>query len=158
MAIDFAGIASVLKTLIALYALSAVFRYFQQYIMAGISQKTVFDMRRDVSEKIARLPLKFYDSQSYGDILSRVTNDVDLIAGTLQDSIAQILESLITVVGVIIMMISISGWMTLLAFLSLPLAFVVTREVAKRSQKLLPPGKENLGNLNVTLKKCMAAI
>ena len=147
-AIDFAGIASVLKTLIALYALSAVFRYFQQYIMAGISQKTVFDMRRDVSKKIARLPLKFYDSQSYGDILSRVTNDVDLIAGTLQDSIAQILESLITVVGVIIMMISINGWMTLLALLSLPLAFVVTREVAKRSQKLFAARQRELGNLN----------
>ena len=109
-----------------LYVISAVFSYLQQFVMAGVAQSTVYDMRRDVDEKLARLPLKFFDARTHGEILSRVTNDVDNISNTLQQSLTQLITSLVTIVGIIVMMLTISFWLTLIALVTLPLSVVIT--------------------------------
>ncbi len=92
--------------------MTAIFSYLQQYIMAGVAQKTVYDMRKDVNEKLARLPLSFFDGRTHGEIMSRVTNDMDNIAGTLQQSLTQLITSVVTILGVIIMMLTISPLLT----------------------------------------------
>ena len=146
--VDFAYINQILLLLVGLYAISALFNYIQQYIMAGAAQKTVLDLRRDVNDKLARLPLKFFDSRTHGEILSRVTNDIDNISTTLQQSMTQLITSVVTLVGIIIMMLTISPWMTLIAFITLPLSFIVTANVAKRSQKFFKEQQKTLGELN----------
>jgi ATP-binding cassette subfamily B protein len=146
--IDFVRIRQILLTLIGLYITSALFRYFEHYIMAGVSQRTVYDMRQEVSEKMSRLPLKFYDSHTHGEILSRVTNDMDLIARTLQQSLAQVIESVVTLVGVLFMMLTISGWLTLITLVSIPLSILITTQVAKQSQKYFMSQQRELGNMN----------
>ena len=147
-AIDFAYIGQIVLMLVGLYLASALFGYIQQFIMAGIAQKTVYDMRRDVSEKLARLPLKFFDGRTHGEIMSRVTNDVDNIAGTLQQSLTQIISSVVTIVGVIVMMLTISPLLTLITIVVLPLSFIVTRVIAPRSQKHFKEQWKHLGELN----------
>lgn len=146
--VDFDYIVQILLLLIGLYIFSAFFSYLQQYIMASVAQKTVFDMRNDVHEKLARLPLKFFDSRTHGEILSRVTNDVDNISSTLQQSLTQLITSIITIVGILIMMLTISPIMTLIAVVTLPLSFVVTAIIAKRSQKYFAAQQKELGILN----------
>jgi ATP-binding cassette subfamily B multidrug efflux pump len=147
-AIDFVYIGQIVLMLAGLYLASALFGYIQQFIMAGIAQKTVYDMRRDVSEKLARLPLKFFDGRTHGEIMSRVTNDVDNIAGTLQQSLTQIISSIVTIVGVIVMMLTISPLLTLITIVVLPLSFIVTRVIAPRSQKHFKEQWKHLGELN----------
>ncbi len=147
-AIDFAYIGQIALMLAGLYLASALFGYIQQYIMAGVAQKTVYDMRRDVSEKLARLPLKFFDGRTHGEIMSRVTNDVDNIAGTLQQSLTQIISSVVTIIGVIVMMLTISPLLTLITIIVLPLSFIVTRIIAPRSQKHFKEQWKHLGELN----------
>jgi ATP-binding cassette subfamily B protein len=147
-AIDFAYIGQIVLMLAGLYLASALFGYIQQFIMAGVAQKTVYDMRRDVSEKLARLPLKFFDGRTHGEIMSRVTNDVDNIAGTLQQSLTQIISSVVTIVGVIVMMLTISPLLTLITIVVLPLSFIVTRVIAPRSQKYFKDQWKHLGELN----------
>jgi ATP-binding cassette subfamily B protein len=147
-AIDFAYIGQIVLMLAGLYLASALFGYIQQFIMAGVAQKTVYDMRRDVSEKLARLPLKFFDGRTHGEIMSRVTNDVDNIAGTLQQSLTQIISSVVTIVGVIVMMLTISPLLTLITIVVLPLSFIVTRVIAPRSQKYFKEQWKHLGELN----------
>lgn len=146
--VDFPYIEQIILILVALYIISAVFSYIQQYIMAGVAQKTVYDLRNKVNDKIARLPLKFFDSRTHGEILSRVTNDMDNIASTLQQSMTQLITSVITIIGVIVMMLTISPVMTLIALVTLPLSFLVTAKVAKRSQKYFAAQQKELGNLN----------
>lgn len=146
--VDFQYIWQIILTLIGLYILSSVFSYIQQYIMAGVAQKTVYAMRNDVNDKLNRLPLKFFDSRTHGEILSRVTNDIDNISTTLQQSLTQLITSLCTIVGVIIMMLSISPLMTVIAFVTLPLSFLVTANIAKRSQKFFAGQQRELGELN----------
>lgn len=147
-AIDFAYISHVLLILAILYGLSFLFSYVQQIIMAGVSQNTVYQMRRDVDEKLARLPLKFYDSQPYGEILSRVTNDIDVISSTLQQSITQLITAVISMVGVVIMMLIISPFLTLIAMVTLPFSLLVTVGIAKRSQRYFTRQQKELGLLN----------
>jgi len=147
-AIDFAYIRQIVLTLAGLYLASALFGYIQQFIMAGVAQKTVYDMRRDVSEKLARLPLRFFDGRTHGEIMSRVTNDVDNIAGTLQQSLTQIISSVVTIIGVIVMMLTISPLLTLITIIVLPLSFIVTRLIAPRSQKYFKEQWKHLGELN----------
>lgn len=147
-AIDFGYIANLLLILSLLYLISAAFNYLQQFVMAGVAQKTVYDMRQDVDEKLARLPLKFYDARTHGEILSRVTNDVDNIGNTLQQSATQLITSLVTIVGVIIMMLTISVWLTLIALVALPLSMLVAGGIASRSQKLFVGQQKALGELN----------
>lgn len=146
--IDFGYIANILLILAVLYIVSAAFTYLQQYIMAGVAQKTVYDMRRDVDDKLARLPLKFFDARTHGDILSRVTNDVDNISNTLQQSATQLITSLVTIVGVIVMMLTINGWLTLIALVTLPLSILVAGVVASQSQKFFAGQQKALGELN----------
>ena len=147
-AIDFGAIARIVVLLIGLYTVSALFGFLQQFIMAGVAQKTVYDMRRDVSLKLARLPLSFFDGRTHGEIMSRVTNDMDNIAGTLQQSLGQVITSVVTILGVIVMMITISPLLTAITLVVLPLGFVMTRIIAPRSQKFFAEQWKHIGELN----------
>ncbi|MGB9814138.1 MAG: ABC transporter ATP-binding protein [Thermovenabulum sp.] len=146
--IDFDYIAKILFILAGLYLLSALFNYFQQYIMAGISQKTVLSMRKDVMEKLSKLPLKYFDSRTHGEILSRVTNDIDNISTTLQQSITQLISAVVTIIGVVVMMLTISPVLTLITVVTLPLSVFFTMSIASRSQKLFAKQQKVLGELN----------
>ena len=146
--IDFTYIRNIIILLIALYLVSTAFAFLQQYIMAGVAQKTVYNLRKEVENKLSRLPLKFFDSRTHGEILSRVTNDVDNISTTLQQSLTQLITSIVTIVGIIIMMLTISPLMTLVVILTLPLYIVVTAFVAKRSQKYFAAQQKEIGELN----------
>ncbi len=147
-AIDFPFILRVVLSVAGLYAASALFGYLQQYLMAGVAQSTVYEMRRQVNEKLSRLPLSFFDGRTHGEILSRVTNDVDNIANTLQMSLTQIMSSAVTLAGVLAMMLSISPLLTLITVVVIPLALVVTRVLAPRSQKHFAAQWKDLGELN----------
>ncbi|MCE5328949.1 ABC transporter ATP-binding protein/permease [bacterium] len=146
--IDFQYIGHIILILLTLYLISSLFNYIQHYIMAGVAQKVVYKIRLDVDEKISRLPLKFFDSKTTGEILSRVTNDIDNIANTLQQSITQFITSVVTIIGVIVMMLTISPLLTLIVILTLPLYIVVTTLVARRSQKYFAAQQKSLGELN----------
>jgi len=147
-AIDFGFIGQILMILIGLYVISAVFGYLQQFVMAAVAQGTVYDMRRDVFRKLPRLPLKFFDARTHGEILSRVTNDVDNVSNTLQQGMVQLITSFVTIVGTIVMMLTISFWLTLIALVTLPLSVVITTMIAKRSQKFFAGQQKSLGQLN----------
>ncbi|QUH25739.1 ABC transporter ATP-binding protein [Serpentinicella alkaliphila] len=146
--IDFGYILNILLTLCGLYILSALFNYIQQVIMATVAQKTVYNMRSDVSKKLSKLPLKFYDTHTHGEILSRITNDIDNISNTLQQSITQLISSIITLIGIIVMMLTISPIMTLILLVTLPLYAIVTKNIAKKSQKYFSEQQKSLGKLN----------
>lgn len=146
--VNFEYIALILLTLGGLYLISASFNYIQQFIMAGVAQKTVYAMREDINQKLSRLPLKYFDAHAHGDILSRVTNDVDNISTTLQQSITQLIASAVTLVGILVMMLIISPPMTAISLFILPLSFVVTKAVAVRSQKYFAGQQKKLGELN----------
>ncbi|MGO4107134.1 ABC transporter ATP-binding protein [Paenibacillus sp. YAF4_2] len=146
--VDFDGITQILLILVVLYIISSVFSYIQQYLMAGVAQNTVYDLRKQVNAKFNRLPLKYFDSKSNGDILSRVVNDVDNIANTLQQSLTQLITSVITLVGIIVMMLTISPLMTLIVFLTIPVSLAATAVIAKRSQKYFVKQQAELGKLN----------
>ncbi len=146
--IDFEGLIRILVTLAVLYAISALFSYLQQYMMVFVAQGTVYDLRKQVYDKLTRLPLKYYDSQSHGDILSRVTNDVDNISNTLQQSMTQLLSAVVTLTGIVIMMFTINAWLALITLIVLPLAFGITSFVASRSQGFFKAQQKSLGDLN----------
>ena len=146
--IDFGTIGQIVVILIGLYAVSAIFSYLQQFIMAGVAQKTAYDMRRDVSNKLARLPLKFFDGRTHGEIMSRVTNDLDNVANTLQQSLTQLITSIVTIVGMIVMMFTISPLLTAITLVVLPLSFIMTTVIAPRSQKYFAEQWKHLGALN----------
>jgi len=133
--VDFARIERILATLGVVFLLSAGFGWLQQYLMAGIAQRTMFRLREDVDLKLARLPLRYFDDHPRGDLLSRVTNDIDNISTTLQQSLTQIVTSVLTIVGVLIIMLTISPLLAALSLVAVPLSFVVTMVIAKRSQK-----------------------
>lgn len=146
--IDFDGLAMILLTLIILYAASAFFSFIQGLIMTGISQKVTYQFRKDISEKIHRMPMNYFDTTSHGEILSRVTNDVDTLSTSLNQSLSQLITSVITIIGVLIMMLRISISMTLLALLILPLSGIVVGKVIKKSQKYFKQQQEYLGHVN----------
>ncbi|HXL05100.1 MAG TPA: ABC transporter ATP-binding protein, partial [Bacillota bacterium] len=146
--VDFDYILHILLILAGLYVASAFFIYLQQLIMVGISQKTVYNMRKAINEKLSRLPLSFFDSKTHGEILSRVINDVDNVSSTLQQSITQMISAVVTLVGSVIMMLSISPLLTLVCVVTLPLSLIVTRFVASRSQKYFIAQQTALGDLN----------
>jgi len=146
--IDFAYIGHILLILLGLYITSSIFMYAQQYVMAGVAQRTVYRIRRDVDEKLARLPLKFYDSQTHGEILSRAVNDMDNISNTLQQNLTQLITSVVTLVGVVVLMLTISPLLTLVVAITLPLSLIATTVVAKRSQKFFAEQQRALGELN----------
>ncbi len=147
-AIDFDYVIKILLILAVLYIVSAVFNYLQQLIMAIVAQKTVYSMRSDISQKLPRLPLRFFDAYTHGEILSRITNDIDNISNTLQQSIIQIGTAIITLLGITVMMLTISPFMTLILVITLPLYALITRMIAKRSQKYFSQQQKTLGELN----------
>ena len=144
----FEAIWRVVSLLIGLYVLSAIFRYIQTWLMTQVTQTVTFRMRRQLSEKINRLPLSYFDKQTYGEVLSRVTNDVDTISQTLNQSLSQIVSSTVMVLGILAMMFSISWQMSLVALLVLPLAGGVVTLIAKGSQKQFLRQQTQLGELN----------
>lgn len=146
--IDFNSIARTMLILLGLYVLSALFIYIQGWIMSGISAKITYKFREEISRKINRLPLKYFDKTSQGDVLSRVTNDVDTISRTLNQSLSQIITSVTTVVGVTIMMFSISWQLTLVALLILPVSMGLIAFVVKMSQRYFKKQQEYLGKVN----------
>jgi ATP-binding cassette subfamily B protein len=146
--IDFAYIGRIIIILIALYGFSSLFSYIQGYIMSGVSMKVSYNMRKQISEKINKMPLKYFDNTNQGEVLSRVTNDVDTISRTLNQSMSQIITSSVTVLGVLIMMITISGWMTLVALTIIPLSAISVMMIVKRSQKYFKLQQAYLGNVN----------
>lgn len=146
--IDFGVIGQLLLFLAGLYIFSSLFSYLQQYIMASVAQETVYDLREDINEKLEKLPLKYYDGRSHGDILSRVTNDIDLIGGTLQQSLTQFITSVVTIVGILVMMLTISPLLTLISLISLPLSIFVIRPFLSKSQKYFSDQQRSLGELN----------
>lgn len=145
---DFSAIWQIVVTLIGLYLFSSLFAYIQQYVMASVAQKTVYTLRKEVNEKLARLPLKYFDERTHGEIMSRVVNDVDTISGTLQQSLTQTITSIITLVGVVVMMLTISPLMTVILMLTLPLSVVVIKLVASRSMPHFKGQQQALGELN----------
>ena len=147
-AINFDKIGQILLVLAGLYVFSSLFSYIQQYIMSSVAQDTVFDLREDVNQKLEKLPLKFFDGRSNGDTLSRMTNDIDTIGSTLQQSLTQFITSIITIVGIIIMMLSISPILTLISIVSLPISIFAIGPILKRSQKHFADQQRTLGELN----------
>lgn len=144
----FDAVWRVVSLLIGLYILSAIFRYIQTWMMTQVTQTVTFRMRRQLSEKINRLPLSYFDKQTYGEVLSRVTNDVDAISQTLNQSLSQIVSSTVMVLGILVMMFSISWQMSLVALLVLPVAGGVVTLIAKSSQKQFLRQQTQLGELN----------
>ena len=146
--IDFTKITQILLFALSLYVCSAIFSFIQGFIMTGISNDVTYSLRRDISGKINRLPLKYYESRTTGEILSRVTNDVDTLQNGLNQSITQLITSVTTLIGVFIMMLSINVWMTLAAVLILPLSMGIIGTVMKRSQKFFRNQQRYLGEVN----------
>jgi ATP-binding cassette subfamily B protein len=146
--IDFRYIERIILLLLGLYILSAVFAFIQGYTIAGVAQKISFRLRKDISEKINRLPLSYFDTRTHGEVLSRVTNDVDTVSQTLNQSMSQIITSVITVIGVLVMMFSISWLMSVAAILILPVALLLTSLVVKKSQKYFKQQQDFLGHAN----------
>ena len=146
--VNFGAIARLLLLAVALFALGSIFMWLQGYLMAGITQRTVYRLRRKAEEKLGRLPLSYFDGQSRGDLLSRVTNDIDNIANSLQQGLSQILNSLLTIVSVLAMMIWISPILALVSLIAIPVSMFVTIKIAKRSKSQFIAQWDWTGKLN----------
>jgi ATP-binding cassette subfamily B protein len=145
---DFTVLARTLALLAVVYLVSAVFQWLQSYLMAGVAQRTIYRLRRQADEKLARLPLKYFDDHPRGDVLSRMTNDIDNISQSLQQSLTQIITSALTIIGVLIMMLTISWLLALISVLVVPVSVVITVLIAKRSQKQFARQWRTTGDLN----------
>ncbi|MEJ5308267.1 MAG: ABC transporter ATP-binding protein [Anaerolineae bacterium] len=146
--IDFAAIGRILLTVLGLYLASTLFSYIQGWIMANISTNIAYRFRKDIAEKINRMPLKYFDTTTHGEVLSRITNDVDTVNQTLSQSLTQIITSTVTVIGVLVMMLSISWLMTLVALLMIPLSLAVVGLIVGRSQTYFKQQQDYLGHVN----------
>lgn len=146
--IDFGAIEKILLILVCLYLVSALFSFIQGYIMSGISQKISYEMRNQILEKINRMPMKYFDTKTHGEILSRITNDIDTLGMSLNQSLTQLITSVTTMVGILIMMLSISWIMTLAALVIIPLSMFAVRKVVGRSQKYFKKQQRFLGHVN----------
>lgn len=146
--IDFGKIGSILLFVLGLYLCSAVFNFIQGWIMTGITQKVCYQLRKEISEKINRMPMKYFESRTYGEVLSRITNDVDTLGQGLNQSITTIITSVATLIGVLVMMLSISPLMTLIALVILPISMGLIGFVTKKSQKYFRAQQEYLGHIN----------
>jgi ATP-binding cassette subfamily B protein len=146
--VDFEAFGLTLLALVGIYLLSAAFSWLQQYLMAGVAQRTMYKLRQAVDERLARLPLKYFDDHPRGDVLSRMTNDIDNISQTLQQTLTQLITAALTIVGVLVMMFWISWILALISVLVVPLSVIVTLFIAKRSQKQFSAQWERTGDLN----------
>ncbi|MGG1452041.1 ABC transporter ATP-binding protein [Bacillus licheniformis] len=146
--VQFGFLGRITLILAGLYLLSAFFTFLQHYLMAGVAQKTIYEMRQEVNEKLTRLPLKYYDKHSHGDTLSRAVNDIDNINTSLQQALTQMITSVITIVGIIVMMLLISPVLTLVVFITVPLSMLAVRFIASFSQKHFAAQQKELGDIN----------
>jgi ATP-binding cassette subfamily B protein len=146
--IDFAALAALMAILVGIYLLSSFFAWIQGYIMAGVTQRTVYRLRQDVDRKLARLPLRYFDSHPRGDVLSRVTNDIDNIGQSLQQTLTQLITSLLTIIGVLIMMLTISPILAVVSLLAVPISLVITGVIIRRSQRQFVAQWASTGTLN----------
>lgn len=146
--IDFTYIGKILLFCLGLYVLSVAFSFVQGFIMTGITQKVCYRMRREVSEKINRMPMSYFESRTYGEVLSRITNDIDTMGNGLNQSITQLITSVSTVIGVIVMMLTISPLMTLISVLILPISIMLMMFVIKKSQRFFKHQQEYVGHIN----------
>ncbi|MCY8552584.1 ABC transporter ATP-binding protein/permease [Bacillus haynesii] len=146
--VQFGFLGRITMILAGLYLLSALFTFLQHYLMAGVAQKTIYEMRQEVNEKLTRLPLKYYDKHSHGDTLSRAVNDIDNINTSLQQALTQMITSVITIVGIIVMMLLISPVLTLVVFITVPLSMLAVRFIASFSQKHFGAQQKELGDIN----------
>lgn len=146
--IDFNYIVKILLILVVLYAASSLFSYIMSWIISGVSQDAAFSLRKDISEKMNRLPLSYFDKHTSGDILSRVTNDIDTIAQSLNQSLSTLISNVVTLVGIFIMMLTISWQMTLISVVVLPVSMTLMRLVMKHSQKYFTQQQNSLGDVN----------
>jgi ATP-binding cassette subfamily B multidrug efflux pump len=151
--VDFGALGAILAVVAAVYAASAIFAWGQSFLMAGVTQRTVYRLRRRVDEKLGRLPLRYFDGQPRGELLSRVTNDIDNIAQTLQQSLTQLITSFLTVIGVLLMMLTISPLLALVSLLVVPASVVVTMLIARRSQRQFAAQWERTGTLNAHIEE-----
>ncbi|MDD6794140.1 MAG: ABC transporter ATP-binding protein [Clostridiaceae bacterium] len=146
--IDFDAVARIIITTLSLYVISAIFQFIQGYIMSGISQKVTYNLRKQMSAKVNKMPMNYFDTKTHGEVLSRFTNDIDTLGQSLNQSITQVITSIATVIGILIMMLSISGWMTLVAILVVPVSGLLIAAVVKKSQKYFKDQQEYLGHVN----------
>ena len=146
--VDFGDIGRTLEALAGIYVVSALFGWMQQYVMAGVAQRTMYRLREDVDLKLSRLPLRYFDGHARGDVLSRVTNDIDNISTTLQQSLTQLVTAVLTIVGVLAMMLTISPLLALISIVAVPLSLVVTITIAKRSQRQFAAQWERTGDVD----------
>ena len=154
--IDFTKIGQILLFVLGLYLLSTLFNFVQGWLMTGVTQKVCYRMRKDISEKIDRMPMAYFESRTYGEVLSRITNDVDTLGQSLNQSITQIITSVATMVGVLVMMLRISPLMTLIAVIILPISVTLISLVVKKSQKYFKQQQEYLGHINGQVEESYA--
>lgn len=155
--IDFEYIGRIVLLLLGLYIISAIFSLVQGFVMSGIAQKVSYNMRKEISEKINRMPLKYFDTKTHGEVLSRVTNDVDTVSQTLNQSMSQMISSFCTIIGILIMMFSINWIMTVVALLIVPISLILISVVVKRSQKYFKSQQEYLGHVNGQVEEVYSA-
>ncbi len=148
MRIDFGKVGGIILTVLALYLLSSLFSFVLQYVMAKTSQAIVYDMRREVDVKLGKLPLRFFDGRTHGEILSRVTNDIDTISTSLQQGLTQVISAVTTLLGIVVMMLTISWIITLVSLVILPASFIVTKTVIKKSQVYFKKQQAEIGHIN----------
>ena len=146
--IDFAKIKTILLTVLVLYVSSSILQYLQGWVLSGIAVKITYSFRKDILAKINRMPFKAFDNTNHGEILSRITNDVDVVNQTLTQTISQMIHSIMTIIGVFVMMLTISWQMTIVALVTIPLSLIVVRVIVKRSQKYFRIQQEYLGHVN----------
>lgn len=156
-AIDMDYVQKMLLLMLGLYLLSSSFTYIQSFVMSGVSQKITYRLRTQITDKINRLPLKYYDTEPFGDILSRITNDVDTIANSLNQSVTQVVTSVTTVVGILIMMLSINVQMTMISIISLPISLLLIMNIVKIGQKFFRQRSAQLGEINGQIEENFGA-
>lgn len=154
--IHFDTITAILIRVMILYAVSASFSFIQGIVMAGIANDVGYNLRKDISTKINRIPLKYFESRPYGEVLSRITNDVDTLQQGINQSITQLITSVTTMIGVVIMMLSINGWMTLAALCILPISIVIVTFVMHHSQRYFRDQQNYLGTVNGQVEEVFA--
>lgn len=145
---NYDGLVWLCLTLLGVYVLSAIMSWIQAYVMAGVSQRTVRELRRDMFEHLQKLPLRFFDSRTHGELMSRTTNDIENVSNSLNQSVTQLINSLLTIVGALSLMLSLSVWLTIVSMLTIPLTMVVTAAIAKRTRKHFSAQQKHLGELN----------
>ena len=155
--IDFAKIGTILVTVLALYVSSAILQYVQGWIVSGIAVKITYTLRKDIISKINRMPFRAFDNTNHGEILSRMTNDVDTVNQTLSQSLSQMITSVMSIIGALVMMLTISWQMTLVAMVMIPLSFGLVRFIVKRSQKYFKTQQDYLGHLNGHIEEIFGA-